>query len=231
MKLNLNSKIIVALDFDNIDDCIELIKITKDYVGVYKLGLEFYLAKGIDGVLQIQNMYPDLKIFLDLKLHDIPNTVKAAALAIAQVEPLFLTVHAAGGQKMIRAASDALPNTYVTAVTVLTSLNSDSLVEMGLPNDPERWAVQLASNAVEAGARAIVCSPLEVGKIRSAVGQNVVLITPGVRPTSSALDDQKRVMTPEEAVNAGADLLVIGRPITQSPDPRELAARIYRSLS
>lgn len=229
--LNLNSKIVLALDYDNIDDCVNLIKLTREHVGVYKLGLEFYVKQGMQGVVKLQREFPDIEIFLDLKLHDIPNTVKGAAVAVAPINPLFLTVHASGGAEMIKAASNALPNTFITAVTVLTSLDSESLEGMGLPNDAEKLAVQLAINAVKSGARAIVCSPREVKKIRDAVGEKVVLITPGVRPASSSLDDQKRVMTPTEAISAGADLLVIGRPITQSPDPAQAAAEIYRSLS
>lgn len=229
--LNIKSRIILALDYDNVEECVNLIRETKDFIGVYKLGLEFFVAQGMNGVLQIKNQFPDIKIFLDLKLHDIPNTVKGAALAINRLNPLFLTVHASGGQEMIRAATNALPDTYITAVTVLTSLDSQALAGMGMPSDSEKLAVQLALSSVESGARAIVCSPLEVAKIRAAVGDGVVLITPGVRPANTSLDDQKRVMSPEQALKAGSDLLVIGRPITQSANPGQAAAEIYKTLA
>ena len=129
------------------------------------MGLEFYLSQGLTGVSEIQKVHPEVKIFLDLKLHDIPNTVRGACKSIASINPYILTVHASGGAEMIRAASDVLPNTLITAVTVLTSLDAAQLKVMGLPDDPTTLAVNLSKNAVENGARAIVCSPLEVAQI------------------------------------------------------------------
>ena len=222
--------IILAIDTDNLDVAQRWVEITSPFVSAVKLGLEFYLKFGHHGVRAISSA-SDSDIFLDLKLHDIPNTVKGAALAINRLDPLFLTVHASGGQEMIRAATNALPGTYITAVTVLTSLDSQALAGMGMPSNSEKLAVQLALSSIESGARAIVCSPLEVAKIRAAVGDGVVLITPGVRPANTSLDDQKRVMSPEQALKAGSDLLVIGRPITQSANPGQAAAEIYKSLA
>ncbi|MFM1938121.1 MAG: hypothetical protein RLZZ320_979 [Actinomycetota bacterium] len=225
-----NSQIILALDKADVDSVLSMIEKTKEYVGVYKLGLEFYLAQGSSGVVEIQQAHPDIKIFLDLKLHDIPNTVKGACKSISALNPFILTVHAAGGAEMIRAAADVLPNTLITAVTVLTSLDASELKIMGLPKDPTTLAITLAQNAVENGARAIVCSPLEVAAIKSALGDRAVLITPGVRMASSISDDQKRVMTPAQAIAAGSNYLVIGRPITGAADPNLAAAEIFASI-
>lgn len=225
-----SSPIILALDSADVDAVLSMVDKTKEYVGVYKLGLEFYLAQGSSGVAKIQQAHPEVKIFLDLKLHDIPNTVKGACKSIASLNPFILTVHASGGAEMIRAAAEVLPNTLIAAVTVLTSLDSAQLKVMGLPDDPTTLAVTLAKNAVENGARAIVCSPLEVAVIKAAVGDRAVLITPGVRMASSSSDDQKRVMTPAQAIAAGSDYLVIGRPITGATDPHLAAADIFSSI-
>ena len=225
-----SSPIILALDSADVDAVLSMVDKTKEYVGVYKLGLEFYLAQGLSGVAKIQQAHPEVKIFLDLKLHDIPNTVKGACKSIASLNPFILTVHASGGAEMIRAAAEVLPNTLIAAVTVLTSLDSAQLKVMGLPDDPTTLAVTLAKNAAENGARAIVCSPLEVAVIKAAVGDRAVLITPGVRMASSSSDDQKRVMTPAQAIAAGSDYLVIGRPITGATDPHLAAADIFASI-
>lgn len=225
-----NSPIILALDSPDVASVLAMIDKTKNYVGVYKLGLEFFLSQGLSGVKQIQATHPDVKIFLDLKLHDIPNTVKGACESIASLNPYFLTVHASGGAEMINAASQTLPQTRITAVTVLTSIDAKGLKAMGLPEDPTELAVSLALNAVANGARAVVCSPLEVGEIKSALGDKAVLITPGVRLANSISDDQKRVMTPAQAIASGADYLVIGRPITGAADPNLAAAEIFASI-
>lgn len=225
------SPIILALDFADIARTKEMIERTSSSISIFKLGLEFFLAQGKDGVANIQNEFPDIDIFLDLKLHDIPNTVSGAAMSVAPLAPRFLTVHASGGSSMIKAATQALPETLVTAVTVLTSLDSDELQAMGFPGDAQTLAVNLASWAVVAGARAIVCSPHEVGALRSQLDSTITLITPGVRLAHSSLDDQKRVMTPSEAIAAGANYVVIGRPITQAQDPASAAREISSSLS
>lgn len=225
-----DSKIILALDSKSVESSLDMIGKTKDYVAVYKLGLEFYLSNGLEGVSAIQSEHPELRFFLDLKLHDIPNTVAEAASSIAPLAPTFLTVHASGGYEMVKAAVDRLPNTHITAVTVLTSLDSDELKQLGLPGDAISLAVALAKRAVVAGAGAIVCSPHEAAQIRSAVGNKVLLITPGVRPHDSSADDQKRVMTPVEAISQGANFVVIGRPITKAADPAKAAELIFSSM-
>jgi len=212
----MKAPIVLAVDTPDLDIAKQWVASTRESVSVYKLGLEFFLSFGHDGVRAIQSE-TDADIFLDLKLHDIPHTVEGAARAIAALSPKYLTVHASGGRAMIKAAVDAVPTTDVTAVTILTSLSEEDLFEIGYANAALESAVALAKMSVTAGARAIVCSPLEIVAIRSAVGPTPTIITPGVRPLSEAgSDDQKRTMTPKDAISAGASLVVIGRPITKS---------------
>jgi len=212
----MKAPIVLAVDTPDLEIAKQWIAATQESVSVYKLGLEFFLTYGHDGVTAIQSE-TDADIFLDLKLHDIPHTVQGAARAIASLAPRFLTVHASGGRAMVKAAVDAIPETDVTAVTILTSLSEEDLFEIGFANQALESAVALAKMSVTAGARAIVCSPLEIAAIRSAVGATPTIITPGVRPISEAgSDDQKRTMTPQAAISAGATFVVIGRPITQS---------------
>ncbi|CAB4684749.1 unannotated protein [freshwater metagenome] len=208
--------IVLAVDTSDLDTAISWVKATADIVSVYKLGLEFFLTFGSDGVNAItQNTEAD--IFLDLKLHDIAHTVAGAAHAVSSLKPKYLTVHASGGSAMIRAAADALPSTFVTGVTILTSLSETDVEEIGFKDNALDSAVRLAALATHAGARAIVCSPLEIVAIRQSVGSDITIITPGVRPADTAhKDDQARTMTPREAIDRGANLVVIGRPITMS---------------
>jgi len=208
--------IVLAVDTPELVTAIEWVKATQDYVSVYKLGLEFFLTFGSEGVKAIKDV-TDSDIFLDLKLHDIPHTVTGAAKAVSNLAPRFLTVHASGGAAMIKAAVDASPKTHITGVTILTSLSEEDVSEIGYEKNALNSAVGLASIAVAAGAGAIVCSPLEIAAIREAVGPTPIIITPGVRPAdSTASDDQVRTMTPKAAISTGANLVVIGRPITQS---------------
>ena len=212
----MKAPIILAVDTSDFDTAIAWIEATKDSVSVYKLGLEFYLNFGSAGVANIMKR-TGAQIFLDLKLHDIPHTVSGAAKAVAQLQPHFLTVHASGGGAMVKAAADALPDVSITAVTILTSLSEGDLFEIGFSSPALESAVALAKLAVNAGAKAIVCSPLETAAIRSAVGSKPIIITPGVRPLSEVgSDDQVRTMTPAAAIAAGANYVVIGRPITKS---------------
>ncbi len=225
-----NSQVILALDSSDIPSTMEMIEKTKDYIGVYKLGLEFYLAQGKEGVKEIQKCFSGIEIFLDLKLHDISNTVAGACRSIADLSPRFLTVHASGGSKMIVAASSSLPKVEITAVTILTSLDQEALLTMGFKEKIEDLTLALAKNAVNSGAKAIVSSPQEVSFLRKRLGKAVTLITPGVRPLGAERDDQERVMTPRQAIEAGADLVVIGRPITKASDPKQAAEAITASL-
>lgn len=208
--------IVLAVDTPELSTAIEWVKATQESVSVFKLGLEFFLTFGSDGVKAIKDV-TDSDIFLDLKLHDIPHTVSSAAKAIAHLAPKFLTVHASGGSAMIKAAVDAVPDTFITGVTILTSLSEEDVTNIGFASNALASAVGLASLATKAGARSIVCSPLEITEIRSSVGPKPIIITPGVRPADSAKnDDQVRTMTPQAAIEAGASFVVIGRPITQS---------------
>lgn len=210
----MSSPIILAVDTREMDTARAWIEATRDSVGVYKLGLEFFLTFGSDGVTSIKKEF-GVDIFLDLKLHDIPNTVSSAAKAISGINPRFLTVHASGGPAMIRAAVEAVPHIDITAVTILTSLSEDDLFQIGFAQSAMESVVSLAELAVRSGAKAIVSSPLEISAIRGAVGSEPIIITPGVRPAGSAgSDDQVRTMTPREAIAAGANFVVIGRPIT-----------------
>jgi orotidine-5'-phosphate decarboxylase len=200
-------------------------------VSTMKVGLETFLRDGATAVHVAREASGGRDVFLDLKLHDIPNTVAGAARSVAHLAPAYLTVHASGGAAMVRAAVEELPDTRVTAVTVLTSMSEQDLAAVGLLGPSIEAVRRLAALAVGAGARAIVCSPQEVAAVRAEVGAGVTLITPGVRPAGVDAGDQKRVATPEQALADGADLLVIGRPITGAPDIAAAAAAIAASLA
>jgi orotidine-5'-phosphate decarboxylase len=221
--------IAVALDTPDLDNASRWAAAVAPHVSTAKVGLELFYAAGGAAVQHIRST-TGLDIFLDLKLHDIPATVAGAARAVAGLAPSYVTVHAAGGPAMISAAADALPNTRITAVTVLTSLTANDLDRIGISGPPDEAVVRLAMFAVEAGARAIVCSAQEVRLVRAAVGPWVTLITPGVRPAGADSDDQARTATPGQAIADGADLLVIGRPITGADDPGGAAAAIAASV-
>ncbi|MCF8526201.1 MAG: orotidine-5'-phosphate decarboxylase [Candidatus Nanopelagicales bacterium] len=228
--------IAVAMDAPSLSVLGEWAAAVAPVVSTLKVGLEVFSRDGAAAVETARFAaaaagHPDIDIFLDLKLHDIPATVRGAAHAVSVLAPAYLTVHAAGGSAMIAAAAQALPNTRITAVTVLTSLSEDDLAAIGLAGPSQAAVVRLASLAVEAGARAIVCSPQEVAAVRAHVPADITLITPGVRPAGASLDDQQRVATPEQALSDGADLLVIGRPITGADDPRAAASTIASTLA
>ncbi|MGY9079624.1 MAG: orotidine-5'-phosphate decarboxylase [Candidatus Nanopelagicales bacterium] len=220
--------IAVALDAQEIELLREWAWQTQDVVSTLKIGLETFYRNGADAIEVVRESGCDL--FLDVKLHDIPNTVAGAAAALSRYAPKYLTVHASGGPEMVRAACEELPETLVAAVTVLTSLDDQSLAEVGICTPAQDTVLRQAALAVAAGARAIVCSPHEVARVRAEVGSGIILITPGVRPAGSAPGDQKRVMTPVEALDCGADLLVIGRPITGSPNLKQAADAIAREI-
>jgi orotidine-5'-phosphate decarboxylase len=210
----MKAPIILAVDTSDLDTAARWIEATRESVSVYKLGLEFFLTHGHAGVSKLMKNH-EVEIFLDLKLHDIPNTVAGAANAISTLAPRFLTVHASGGRAMIAAAARSVPHIAITAVTILTSLSEEDLFEIGYAHNALESAVALAVMSVDAGASAIVCSPLETRAIRSAVGESITIITPGVRPLGAAgSDDQARTMRPREAIEVGASYVVIGRPIT-----------------
>ncbi|HET8969749.1 MAG TPA: orotidine-5'-phosphate decarboxylase [Candidatus Nanopelagicales bacterium] len=221
----------VALDAPDLGTALRWAEAAGPYVSTVKVGLQSYLADGSAAVLGARAASGGREVFLDLKLHDIPNTVAGAARAVAGLAPAYLTVHAAGGAAMVAAAVAELPRTKVTAVTVLTSLSPDELRAVGLVGPVLDAARRLAALAVGAGAGAVVCSPLEVAAVRAEVGPDIVLVTPGVRPAGADTGDQARTATPEQALADGADLLVIGRPITAAPDIALAARTLAESLS
>jgi orotidine-5'-phosphate decarboxylase len=220
-------KLIVALDTADPNQARVWANAVTPHTGLLKLGLEFFLANGAEGFKAIVGA----PIFLDLKLHDIPNTVAGGVRAVLPLRPRMLTVHASGGSAMIRAAHQAastagVDKPMILAVTVLTSLDQIDLHAVGIPSTPEEQVLRLARLAVEAGADGLVCSPLEVAMLRQALGPAVKLVVPGIRPEGAASGDQARTMTPAQAVAAGADWIVVGRPITAARDPGTAAADV-----
>ena len=215
--------IILALDTKDLTQAKQWIKASTEQIDHFKIGLEFYLQHGSDGILQLREI-SDFKLFLDLKLYDIPNTVKGAVESVAKLTPKFLTVHASGGGKMIEAASKALPNGSITAVTVLTSFSEDDFSTMGYKSSIAEITDLWASTAVKAGATSLVCSPFEVSNLRNKF-KEAILITPGVRAAGDDLADQARVMSAPDALSNGADFVVIGRSITSQWDGSDLKMR------
>lgn len=227
--------IICAIDTPEMPKAKRLAASLKDTVGALKLGLEFFVANGPKGVKEIAKD-SGLPIFLDLKFHDIPNTVIGAVSSAAGLGCFMMTVHSSGGSDMLRAAAEAAgkftnKRPLIIGVTVLTSMDSEDLNEIGLNNTVEEQVINLAEIAKNCGLDGIVCSAHEISRIRKQFGQNFKIIVPGIRPASSEFGDQKRVMTPKEAIDAGADYIVIGRPITEAKDPRKAAQDIFSSLS
>jgi orotidine-5'-phosphate decarboxylase len=221
--------IAVALDAPDLNTAARWASLVTPHVSTVKIGLELYLRYGPEAVASIRGASA-VDVFLDLKLHDIPATVAGAARAVARLRPKLLTVHASAGPAAIRAAAEAAPDTKIVAVTVLTSLCDADLDLIGMAGPAGDAVRRLAVMSVASGARGLVCSPQEVAAVRSEVGTEITLITPGVRPFGADAHDQARVATPEAALRAGADLLVIGRPITGAADPGAAAAAIAASL-
>ncbi|WP_239309959.1 MULTISPECIES: orotidine-5'-phosphate decarboxylase [unclassified Frankia] len=224
----------VALDVPDGPRALRLARAVAPHVAVVKVGLELFCREGPGIVTALWDVVGGdpgpaerdrIGLFLDLKLHDIPHTVAGAMRSVAPLAPRYVTVHAAGGAAMVRAAVDAAPDVEVAAVTVLTSLGAADLASAGYGEPPADVVRRLAALAVAAGARAVVCSPREVSGVRAEVGNGVTLITPGVRAQGMNLDDQARIATPAAALGAGSDLLVVGRPIITSSDPGAAAAR------
>jgi orotidine-5'-phosphate decarboxylase len=223
-------KLIVALDTVDVDRARLWAAAVSPHAGLLKIGLEFFLANGAQGFSQIAGA----PIFLDLKLHDIPNTVAGGVRAVLKLRPKMLTIHASGGAAMVQAAHQAAAaagegRPMILAVTVLTSLNRQDLTTMGVGGGQDTVAEQvlrLGRMAVEAGADGLVCSPLEVAMLRQALGPTVKLVVPGIRPAGAATGDQARTMTPAQAVAAGADWIVVGRPITGADNPATAAQDI-----
>lgn len=218
----------VAIDTPDVERALELANAVRGEAGGVKLGLEFFSAQGPAGVQRIAEL--GLPVFLDVKLHDIPNTVAKAVEALAPLKPAILTVHASGGRAMLAAAKAAAPaNTKVVAVTVLTSLDASDLEQAGVHGSPAEQVGRLAALAREAGVDGIVCSGAEVAAARRAWPDGFFVV-PGVRPAGAEIADQKRVVTPTKALEDGASMLVIGRPITGAEDPAQALREIVGSL-
>jgi orotidine-5'-phosphate decarboxylase len=224
----MSSPIYVAVDTPDMERAKATAAKVKGHVGGLKLGLEFFCANGRHGIREMAEL--GLPIFLDLKLHDIPNTVGKAVQALHGLEPAIITVHAAGGRAMMEDAKAAAPlGTKVVAVTVLTSLDREDLAAIGVPADPHAQVERLTELAHAAGIDGIVCSGNEVAAARR-IWPDGFFVVPGVRPADSHAGDQKRIMTPRAALDAGASILVVGRPITQAPDPGLAARAIEATL-
>lgn len=222
--------IICAIDTAEMSRAEVLIAAVADAVGGVKLGLEFFAAHGPDGVRRAAA--GQANVFLDLKLHDIPNTVAGAVRAALALDPLFLTLHSAGGPAMMRAAAEVRGDrrTKLLGVTVLTSLDEGDLAATGQTGPIAAQARRLALLAQTAGLDGVVCSPQEVAMLRAACGPEFLLVVPGIRPSGASVGDQKRVQTPRDAVAAGANYLVIGRPITGASDPGKAARAILGEI-
>ncbi len=232
-----SNPIICALDTTEVESAKTLAKNLAGSVGALKLGLEFFTANGAAGVQQITSR--KLPIFLDLKFHDIPNTVRGAIRATAGIDTFMMTVHTSGGRAMMREAIDASMEVadttgkarpMIIGVTMLTSLDQDDLSILGVNHTMGEQVKRLADLAQSCGLDGVVCSPYEITNLREQCGWDFTLVVPGIRPEGSAKGDQKRVMTPKEALEKGADYLVIGRPITEADDPKNAAAEILRTL-
>ena len=226
------NRIIAALDTADLGVARSWARALDTEVGMLKLGLAFFLAQGPAGIRAVT----DAPVFLDLKLHDIPNTVAGAVSAVLPLGAAMLTLHASGGSAMIaaarRAAEAAGPaRPKLLAVTVLTSLSAEALAETGVSASPQAQVLRLAKLALAAGADGLVCSPQEVAMLRGEIGPEPLLVVPGIRPAGAPAGDQARTLTPPEAMAAGADWLVIGRPITEAPDPAAAAAAIAAELT
>ena len=220
--------IYVAIDTPDLERAKSIASRIRNHVGGIKLGLEFFSANGRHGIREMAEL--GLPIFLDLKFHDIPNTVAKAIQALRPLNPAILTVHAAGGRAMLEDAKAAAPEgTKVVAVTVLTSLDGPDLESIGLESDPHPQVERLTGLAREAGLDGVVCSGNEVAAAKR-LWPGGFFVVPGVRPANSHSGDQKRVMTPRKALDAGASILVIGRPITQAEDPDQAARSIEATL-
>ena len=225
-------RLIVALDVSSSTDALKIVFSLGEAVKIYKVGMQLYTAEGPRMVREL--VASGRQVFLDLKYHDIPNTVAAAVREAAKLGVTMLTVHASGGIKMLKAAADAArdaaPNLQVLAVTVLTSMDQQELNNTGTHGEVVDQVVRLASLALNAGCAGIVSSAQEVKALRSKLGSNFLAVTPGVRPAGAAHGDQSRVVTPAEAIASGATHIVVGRPITAAANPAEAAKNILREL-
>ena len=238
MQLTAKERLVLALDVDDFKKAEELVGKLSDYVGVFKIGSQLFTAEGAKVVNMVNKRGG--KVFLDLKFHDIPNTVARAAEVATKLGVYIFNVHTSGGYEMMKAAAEAAAKTsqdlgirkpLILGVTLLTSINQEILEkEIGIKKRLEEQVVHLAKLAKAAGFDGVVASSWEIKEIRKACGEDFVILTPGIRPTGKSSDDQKRVMTPQEAIKLGSDFLVIGRPIRNASNPVEAAKEILREM-
>jgi orotidine-5'-phosphate decarboxylase len=229
----MSNPIYVALDTPDLPRALEIANAVKPHVGGLKVGLEFITALGPDAVREIVKL--GLPVFADTKFHDIPNTVAGAAKAISQFGVAIFNIHVSGGEAMMRAAVEEAarvnPRPKVIGVTVLTSMDNADLEAVGQRGPAADQVTRLAKLAKASGLDGVVCSPREIALVRNACGPDFLIVTPGVRPAGAEIGDQRRIMTPKEAMRAGADILVIGRPITDAPDPAAAARAIAAEIA
>ncbi len=225
-----NKKIIVALDNNNLNEILGIVKNLKSEVYAFKIGYEFFLNFGLDGYKKIAKISNN--IFLDLKLHDIPNTVKNGILAINKLKPLLTTVHISGGDQMMKLCIDKRKSTKILGVSILTSLSQKQIKKYYNRDKVELLVKKLSLEAKKNKLDGVVCSPKEIKYVRSVVGNNFLIVTPGIRleQKKMKMDDQERTLSPCEAIKLGADLLVIGRPITKSQNPLKTIKEINETL-
>ncbi len=225
--------LILVLDAQSPRDVAPALQQLRGTVRTVKIGLEMFTSCGPDCVREIAGLGFD--VFLDLKLHDIPNTVAKAVESVAKLPIKMLTLHTGGGREMmqwaVKAQRDHAPNLLLLGVTVLTSMSAAGLAETGVADSPEHQVVRLGRLAIDSGLRGLVCSPLEIVTLRAALPRDVALVTPGIRPRGADAGDQTRIMTPADAARSGATYLVIGRPIFKAPDPVAAARAILAELS
>lgn len=225
--------IFCALDTPDLDQAKQWASEIGPVTGALKVGMEFVNAFGPAGIEAVQKSCPDAALFIDLKFHDIPNTVAGAVRAICKnFAPAYLNVHAAGGEAMMRAAKDACgTKTKLLAVTILTSLDSQAIIDIGYDRDVAAQVLKMAQLAKDSGLDGVVCSSHEIAALRVACGDRFDLMVPGIRPAGADQGDQKRIMTPDEALQLGATHLVIGRPITNAANPAQAAQNILNGFS
>jgi orotidine-5'-phosphate decarboxylase len=222
-------KIIVALDVATKAEAVALVEELREQISIFKIGLQLYTAEGPEVVRAV--LATGAKVFLDLKLHDIPNTVARAVESAAQLGVQMLTIHLSGGPEMIRAAAEARKNNLsILGVTVLTSATEETLREIGISDKIDNQVLRLAKLGVECGIDGLIASPREVKMLRQEFGGEIKIVTPGVRPNWAEAGDQKRAVTPREALDVGADYVVIGRPIVADPNPRQALTKILGEL-
>jgi orotidine-5'-phosphate decarboxylase len=220
-------RLVVAADLSSRDDILRLVDELRGVAGVFKIGLQAFIANGPPLVREIVS--GGEKVFLDLKIHDIPNTAQHAVAEADNLGASIVTVHASGGEAMLRACANT--RALVLGVTILTSLADDDVQRIGFTGSAMQSAVRLATLARDAGLRGVVASPHEIAPIRQACGRDFTILTPGIRPSGEAAGDQRRTMTPGEAIAAGADYIVVGRPITNAKSRREAALRIVDEMA